>query len=125
MNTNPARYSIDRVGDAEWAIFDSEKRGDPTVYALFVTPVVGLFNYQVILTAYDAIKSAEVLIPIFDVEIYSMFFYSIPEGVETMIHNVFLVLLETDIENPVELAYTFGGTVRSESVRQVKNRLSH
>lgn len=123
--TTTLRYSVDRVGDEEWAIFDEEKKGTPVVYMLYVIQVAGMLNHQVILTSYDAVVSAAVMVPIWDVEIYSTFFYSIPEGVETMIHNIIEVLLDTDIENPVELAHAFGGTIRSEPVVQAKHSSAH
>lgn len=119
------RYSVDRVGDMEWAIFDGEKKGTPTVYLMYVVETVGMYNYQVVLTSYDAVESAQVALPILGAEIYSTFFYSFPEGMETMIHNIFLTLFAADVENPVALAHAFGGTVYSEPIRQAKMLSAH
>ena len=119
------RYSVDRVGDMEWAIFDGEKKGTPTVYLLYVVETVGMYNYQVVLTSYNAVESAQFTLPVLSVEIYSTHFYSIPEGMETMIHNIFLVLFRADVENPVELAHAFGGTVYSKPIQQAKMLSAH
>jgi hypothetical protein len=112
------RYSIDRIGELEWVLFDREKAGTPKSYALFLVPLEkGVFNYQLILTTYDAIEAATSSIPVFTEEIYSMFFYSIAEGVEPLILNLFYALQAMDIDNPQELVYFLGGTVRSKSMK--------
>jgi hypothetical protein len=112
------RYSLDRVGDFEWVLFDREKAGTPKAYALFLVPLAkGVFNYQLILTTYDAVAAASTLLPVFTEEIYSMFFYSVAEGVEPLIMNVFYALQNMDIDNPQELVYGLGGSVRSKSIK--------
>lgn len=119
------RYAIDRVGNLEWAIFDSTKNAQPTVYMMYIIETVGMFNYQLIMTSYDAIEAARTLIPVLDPEIYSVSFYSLPEGLGTFVYNVINVLLDSDIDNPVDLAYFFGGMIRSQTMRQDRYQLAH
>jgi hypothetical protein len=112
------RYSLDRVGELEWVLFDREKAGTPKTYALFLVPLPkGIFNYQLILTTYDAVEASSTLMPTFTEEIYSMFFYSIEEGVEPLVMNLFYSLQSMDIDNPLELVYFLGGTVRSKATK--------
>ena len=112
------RYSLDQVGECEWVLFDREKKGTPKAYLLFLVPLgVGIFNYQIILTAYDAASAALSPFPVFTEEIYSMFFYSVPEGVADFILNIHVTLQELDIDDPLELAHYLGGTVHSEKVK--------
>jgi hypothetical protein len=111
------RYTIDRVGDYEWQVFDEAKKGTSTVYYVFTTDVSGIYNHQLIITSYDGTNvSAEY--PTFDLELYSMkFFASDAEQFESMVSGVLDSLFDTDIANPVELAHLFGGLVRSEIMR--------
>lgn len=112
------RYSLDRIGELEWVLFDQEKAGTPKTYALFLVPLEkGIFNYQLILTTYDAVAASSTSIPVFTEELYSMFFYSVPEGLEPLIWNVFYALQAMDIDNPFELAHYFGGSVKSKVVK--------
>jgi hypothetical protein len=112
------RYSLDRVGESEWVLFDEMKRGTPQAYLLFVVPVKNrAFNYQLVLTAYDAVEAGNSPIPVFTEEIYSVFFFSVPEGVEPLVMNVFYALQGMDIDEPLELAYHMGGTIHSEGVK--------
>lgn len=112
------RYSLDRIGELEWVIFDREKAGTPRVYALFLIPLKkGILNYQLILTTYDAVDASNTSIPVFTEELYSMFFYSVEEGIEPLVLNVFHALQDIDIDNPIELAHYLGGTVKSKAVK--------
>lgn len=112
------RYSLDRIGESEWVLFDCMKRGTPKTYLLFLTPVKNrTFNYQLVLTAYDAAEAGHSPLPVFTEEIYSVFFYSVPEGVEPMVMNVFYALQGMEIDEPLELAYAMGGTIHSECVK--------
>jgi hypothetical protein len=112
------RYSLDRVGESEWVLFDCMKKGTPKTYLLFLAPVKNrAFNYQLVLTAYDASLAGHSPLPVFTEEIYSTFFYSVPDGLEPLIMNVFYALQDMEIDDPLELAYSMGGTVKSERVR--------
>lgn len=112
------RYSLDRIGESEWVLFDCMKKGTPKTYLLFLTPVKNrIFNYQLVLTAYNAAESGHSILPVFSEEIYSVFFYSVPDGVEPLVMNIFYSLQDIDIDDPLELAYYMGGTVHSEKVR--------
>jgi hypothetical protein len=112
------RYSLDRVGESEWVLFDGMKKGTPKAYLLFLVPVKNrTFNYQLILTAYDAAQAGHSPFPVFHEELYSMFFYSVYEGIESLVMNVFYALQTIEIDDPLELAHYLGGTVRSEVVK--------
>lgn len=113
--TAQARYTVDRVGDDEWQIFDVAKQETPITYLLFVTKVSGLLNLQLTLTSYDASEPRGVYI--FEQELYSTMFYAATEDQrELLIFDVIDTLMDSDIESPVELAYLFGGTVRNRSI---------
>jgi hypothetical protein len=110
------RYTIDRVEDG-WQIFDGKKRGTPMTYYVYVVPVMGPYNVQLILTSYDAALAVS-RCPVFDLELYSTKFYvSTEEQLEVMVADIFDSLQTSDIDNPVELAHLFGGHVRSETMR--------
>jgi hypothetical protein len=118
MNDEAPDLIIDRVGEREWQIFLSETQGSPTVYFVYTVPVAGPLNWQVILTVYDAAAAADHELPIFDIELFSTAFYASDEKqFENMMVQIFDVLNETDINNPVELSHIFGGTVRSHSIQ--------
>jgi hypothetical protein len=110
-----ARYTVDRVGDDEWQIFDVAKHGTPITYLLFVTKVSGPLNRQLTITSYDA--SENHVSHVFECELYSTTFYAVSEEQrELLIFDVIDNLMDYEIENPVELAYMFGGTVRNRPV---------
>lgn len=115
--TAQARYTVDRVGDDEWQIFDVEKQETPITYLLFVTGVSGssMFNQQLTITSYDASEPRGTYI--FEQELYSTMFYaSTADQRELLIFDVIDTLMDSDIENPVELAYLFGGTIRNRTI---------
>lgn len=114
--TAQARYTVDRVGDDEWQIFDVAKQETPITYLLFVTGVSGsLFNQQLTITSYDASEHRGAYI--FEQELYSTMFYaSTADQRELLIFDVIDTLMDSDVENPVELAYLFGGTVRNRTI---------
>lgn len=113
--TAQARYTVDRVGDDEWQIFDVQKQGTPITYLLFVTEVSGLLNRQLTITSYDASEPRTTYV--FDEELYSTAFYAgSDEQRELLIFDVIVALMDSEIENPVELAYMFGGTIRNRSI---------
>jgi hypothetical protein len=45
-----------------------------------------------------------------------MFYASTEDQRELLIFDVIDSLMDSDIENPVELAYLFGGTIRNRSI---------
>jgi hypothetical protein len=111
------RYSLDRVGDAEWVMFDRERRGTPHTYLLFLVPLVkGPYNYQLVLTAYDAASASKTAFPIFTEELFSTFFYSVPEGVEDFVYCTHQALQDLEIDDPIDLPHFLGGTVRSRAI---------
>jgi len=111
------RYSLDRVGDTEWVLFDRERRGTPHTYLLFLVPLTkNLFNYQLVLTAYDAVTASKTTLPIFTEELYSTYFYSVPEGVEDFVYCTYRALQDIDIDDPIDLPHFLGGTVRSRII---------
>jgi hypothetical protein len=113
--TAQARYTVDRVGDDEWQIFDAEKQDTPITYLLFVTKVSGVFDMQLTITSYDASEPRGTYV--FEQELYStMFFASTADQRELLIFDVIDVLMDSEIENPVELAHLFGGTVRNRAI---------
>jgi hypothetical protein len=115
--TAQARYTVDRVGDNEWQVFDQAKKGTPVTYLLFVTEVSGgsLLNMQLTITSYDASAPREM--HVFEEELYSTLFYaSTDEQCELLIFDVIDKLMDSEIENPVELAYMFGGTIRNRPI---------
>jgi hypothetical protein len=110
------RYTVDRVGDEEWQIFDQRKFSTPLTYLLFVTEMSGLLNCQLTITSYDA--SGMHPFPAFEEELFSTRFYASDEQQrELLIFDVIDTLMDLDIEQPVELACLFGGYVRNRSVR--------
>ena len=111
------RYTIDRVGDSSWQLFDAKRKGTPVTHYVYVVPVTGPYNVQLILTSYDAALAVS-RYPVFDLELYSTKFYvSTDEQLEVMVADIFDSLQTSDIDNPVELAHLFGGFVRSETMR--------
>ena len=111
------RYSLDQVGEMEWVLFDRENRKTPTTYFIFLVKLgSGVFNYQLILTSYDAAAAGSQSYPVFKDELFSTFFYSIAEGVSDFVVNVHYALQGLDIEDPVELPSYLGGTVRSRII---------
>jgi len=118
MTDEALSLTVDRVGECEWQIFLNETQETPTVYLAYAVPVAGFLNWQVILTVYDAAVAVEYGIPVFDIELFSTAFYAADDQqFEDMMEQLFNVLHESDINNPVEMAHVFGGTVRSHAIQ--------
>lgn len=109
------RYTIDRVTDAEWQIFDNEQKNSPMTYILFACLVTNAdSNVQFTLTKYDATMER----PIFDCELWSAsFFVADGDQYEKLASEIVDCFDGVNIENPVELAYVFGGCVLSHAVQ--------
>jgi hypothetical protein len=125
MSDDTTRYSLDRISNYEWVIFDKTKMGTPIVYMLYIVPLSGIYNYQLVLSSYDAIEAANTTWVTFGPELYSTFFYSVPEGIETLVNSVLYLLVNSEIDNPIELAHVFGGTVLSCNIRQAAHQDTH
>lgn len=112
------RYEIDLTGDLEWSIFDPEVRNDPIVHFMYVFKVAHPhFNYQLVLTAYDGVQASLLGHRVFPIELYSTFFYCVDHQLEEFLNSILHSVQSTTIENPIELAYYFGGHVLSSPVR--------
>jgi hypothetical protein len=121
------RFIVDETGENEWQIYDAEVQGSPTVYMLYVLPVVRPpFNYQIILTVYDGATAAFTTMPELQAELWSVHFYS-RRGIVLMMEDVFDVLLNNvvDINNPLELGFAFGGLVKNNRVVSAKMHDTH
>jgi hypothetical protein len=117
------RYTVDRIGNADWQIFDTEQMPSPQTYLLFAMPIAFKeSNIQFILTVYDATNEQ----PIFDRELWSAHFYVADtkqyENLATEIIDMFETIT---LDNPVELAYMFGGCVLSRTVQMPPVPRSH
>lgn len=113
--TAQARYTVDRVGDDEWQIFDGPPDETALTYLLFVTDVGGSLNTQLTITSYDAPETRDMYI--FEQEVYSTMFYASTEDQrELLVFDVIDTLMDSEVGNPVELAYLFGGTVCNRSI---------
>jgi hypothetical protein len=117
--TQALRYTIDRVGDvAEWQVFDGRKVGTPVVYHVQAVPIrKGAHNHQLFLTVYDGAHAASTEYAEFEIELFSTSFYAAnDEQCQNLMYEFFMVLMDTDIDNPVELAHQFGGQVRNRTI---------
>lgn len=113
--TEEQRYIVDRIGNADWQIFDTEKKHSPLTYLLYATPIInGNSNIQFTLTIYDASREQ----PIFDRELWSSwFFIADTEQFEKIAEEIIEQFADCNLDNPVELAYLFGGAVLSRTVQ--------
>lgn len=117
------RYQVDQVGD-DYVIFDRAFGGQrPIVYKLFVVPVQNnWYNYQAILTMFDATVNPEKDYPQFIRELWSTFFYLDDWSAPCIHSRILTCLVTTEIEHPYELSYLFGGTVRNEKPISVEHK---
>lgn len=116
MPKPPIRYTVDRVADYDWVIFDDRRQGSPIVYLMYVVPISGQHvTHQMILTRYDAAIASLTGNTVFDTELYSVQFYATSDSLERFVDEVLWALVDNDIdvENPFELSVQFGGLVRS------------
>jgi len=115
------RYNADRIDDREWIIQgERTERRRRREYLMYFEPVSGssLHNYQLVLVRCTRDASMFSSFIVFDQEMYSVMFYSTDP--ETFAEGVIEVLQSSLIDNPVELALAFGGTVRGNSVHGVR-----
>lgn len=109
------RYTVDRISDSEWQIFDGETKQQSLTYLLFASSISNSGrNVQFTLTVYDAINTNTV----FERELWSSSFYlADATQYESLAEQITDSLEGVDVENPIELAYMFGGLVRSQAVQ--------
>jgi hypothetical protein len=120
------RYSIDRVSDFEWQIFDETQGRPQRVYLLYAVRTCGSFNVQFVLTYFDAIAAADTEWPTFDLELFSFHAYArTRDQFEALVHDVFAALQATDLNNPVELGFAFGGHVLNEGLKAPSRPHTH
>lgn len=117
MNS-PLRYSIDRVADVDWQLFDKKATQTPLTYYLYAIPVAsGISNTQLVLTSYNAIEASEHQWATFNKELWSTFMYAADlDQLLDIVAEIFEAIQESDADNPVELAHMFGGTVLSRTM---------
>ncbi len=114
---NKPRYTVDRVGEVDWVIFDGVRGMDQPQYLLWLTHANNRrFTHQLTIAAFTPKDAYDVPYLVFNEEIYSVTFYSDPEVLGSLVVEVVTQLQYLDIRNPVELSSMFGGFVKSVAV---------
>lgn len=111
-------YTADQIDERDWVI-----NAGPSLlpqYLMYCDPVHGspLHNYQLLIArcSHDASRIRPFVI--FEQELYSVMLYT--TDLEDLAEQILDVLQSSLIDNPVELAMAFGGTVRGQSVHGVR-----
>ena len=111
MENDSLRYNVDKAGDFDYVIFDTQNRGQ-LVYVLFVVPIVHpWYNYQVVLSVFNAATNASANYPQFERELWTSHMYLDEMGMSGICARILTCLQNYEIECPVELSYLFGGQV--------------